>query len=85
MGLRLGDNVSLARTEYGSILLDQVSGKYWQLGRTASVVLDAVIQGHSAEHAGDVLTRRFDVDPAVARKDALALLDALRSTGLMVS
>ncbi len=85
MGLRLDDDVSLACTEYGSILLDQASGEYWQLSMTASVVLDAVIQGHSAEQAGDLLTQRFDVDPTIAHQDALALLDTLRSTGLMVS
>lgn len=85
MILRLNDNVSVACTEYGSILLDQASGKYWQLSKTASVVLDAVIQGHNVEQVSDVLIRRFGVDRDVARKDALALLDTLCSTGLMVS
>ncbi|MCL7381624.1 lasso peptide biosynthesis PqqD family chaperone [Streptomyces sp. 35G-GA-8] len=83
MGLRLHDHVSTTETEYGVVVLDERTGRYWQLSSSAGLVLSTLAQGASVDDAVTALTGRYDVGEARARKDIDALLDSLRSAGLV--
>ena len=85
MTIRLHEDVSVARTEYGSILLDQASGQYCQLNRTATVIVDALGGGRTVEEAAAAVAERFEVDLETARRDVTALVGKLHATGLVVA
>ncbi|MEU3753224.1 lasso peptide biosynthesis PqqD family chaperone [Streptomyces olivoreticuli] len=75
MTLRLRPDVSTADTDYGTVLLDGVGGRYWQLNGSASVALRVLLEGGTAEQAAQRLTATYDVDEARARED----VDRLRA------
>ncbi|GAA2972948.1 lasso peptide biosynthesis PqqD family chaperone [Streptomyces enissocaesilis] len=85
MKLRIPEQVSAVDTEYGTVLLDERSGKYWQLTPSASVVLNELKSGGDINSAVAALARRFEVDEATARRDTLALVERLRSLGVVAS
>ncbi|WP_343450779.1 lasso peptide biosynthesis PqqD family chaperone [Micromonospora oryzae] len=82
--MRLRNEVELAATEYGAILLDLRNGQYWQLSRTAARVVQALRDGRGRDGAVADLTSQFDVDVDRARHDVDILLNELRSAGLAV-
>jgi hypothetical protein len=82
--MKLHEDVSVARTEYGLVLLDQAAGRYWQLTGTAAVVVEELTAGRTTEQAVAVLVARFDVTAETARADVEAFLGRLRGTGLVV-
>ncbi|MEV6394652.1 lasso peptide biosynthesis PqqD family chaperone [Streptomyces sp. NPDC051907] len=45
MSLTLRGDVCATDTEDGMVLLDEISGRYWQLNRTAALVLRSLIDG----------------------------------------
>ena len=45
MTMRLRDGVSSAETDYGIMLLDEDSGRYWNLNPTAALVLRTLLDG----------------------------------------
>ncbi|CAM3700712.1 lasso peptide biosynthesis PqqD family chaperone [Kibdelosporangium persicum] len=81
---RLHEDVSMAKTEYGVVLLHQVTGKYWQLNKTAEVILASLSEGQDVAGAATALAARFDVTPEVARRDVSRLLTQLRANGVVV-
>jgi ribosomal protein L18 len=85
VALEFRAEVSTADTEYGTVLLDERSGRYWQLNPTGALVVRTLLAGGSAEQAASALTEEFDVGFAQAAADVAALLDGLRSNGLVTS
>ncbi|PRX50404.1 coenzyme PQQ synthesis protein D (PqqD) [Prauserella shujinwangii] len=85
MYLRFRDDVSLADTEYGAVLLDERSGRYWQLNPTGVLVVRALMAGDDPEQAATALTAEYDIAESQARQDVDVLLDGLRSAGLVSS
>lgn len=83
MNPRVLEHVSMASTEYGTVLLDERSGRYWQLTPSASVVVAQLEEGGGVEAAVAALTRTYQVGEETARRDALALIDRLRSLGVV--
>lgn len=83
MTQKLRDGVSSADTDYGTVLLDEDSGRYWNLNPSAAQVLQVLLEGGTAEQAAQALTERYTVDAATARQDVQELLDGLRSAGLL--
>ncbi|MBZ4318584.1 lasso peptide biosynthesis PqqD family chaperone [Streptomyces huiliensis] len=83
MAVRLQDHVSVTKVEGGSVILDERSGRYWQINSSAGTALDALLGGGDAEAAAEALVRRYEVDSAQARADVKALLSALRSASLV--
>ncbi|MEW2417015.1 lasso peptide biosynthesis PqqD family chaperone [Streptomyces sp. NPDC046866] len=80
----LKPGVLLTETEYGMALLDQKSAEYWTLNPTAAVVLRELLDGHGAERAAAVLVEKYeDVDTDVAAQDVAAIVEDLRSAGLI--
>jgi PqqD family protein of HPr-rel-A system len=83
MTLRLRPGVSTADTEYGTVLLDERSGDYWQLNPTAALVVRRLTGGDGTARAAAALAEEFDVDPARALEDVTTLVEELRAAGLV--
>jgi hypothetical protein len=83
VSLRIRSGVSTADTEYGSVLPDEDTGHYWQLNPSGAAVLRMLVEGRTPEEAAKALTEEFDVDEGQALADVEALLDGLRSAGLV--
>ncbi|MFD3514699.1 lasso peptide biosynthesis PqqD family chaperone [Streptomyces sp. NPDC058657] len=82
MALRFGANVSAAETEYGTVLLDERGGQYYELNPTATLVVKTLMAGGDEAEAVSAVTAEFDVDAARARQDVTALIQELRTSGL---
>ena len=85
MTLRLHPDVSAAYTGTGAVLLDQRTGRYWQVNDTGAEVLRALAATGSADRVADRLAEYYDVTPETIARDVAELLDALRAGGLLVS
>lgn len=83
MGLRFRSGVRTADTEYGTVLLDEHSGQYWQLNTTGARVVRTMVDGGTESDAITALVDEFDVDESQAREDVETLLTGLRSAGLV--
>lgn len=79
----LHPDVSVAPTDYGAVLLDQRTGRYWQVGRTAQLLLELAGEGRDASYAVDALISRFDVDETTARRDIDGFFAALARENLL--
>ncbi|MFD8544750.1 lasso peptide biosynthesis PqqD family chaperone [Streptomyces sp. NPDC059649] len=82
MALRFGADVSTAETDYGTVLLDERSGDYWELNPTGTLVVKTLLGGGEERDAVDALVARFDIDRAQATEDVAALVRELRASGL---
>ncbi|MEU1917878.1 lasso peptide biosynthesis PqqD family chaperone [Streptomyces massasporeus] len=82
MPLRFGDEVSTAETDYGTVLLDERVGSYWELNPTATLVVRTLLDGGEEADAAAALVREFDIDQAQALQDVETLVRELRESGL---
>ncbi|MER7149850.1 lasso peptide biosynthesis PqqD family chaperone [Streptomyces lydicus] len=82
MALRFGTDVSTAETDYGTVLLDERSGDYWELNPTGTLVIKTLLDGGEEGDAVDALVARFDIDRAQATQDVATLVQELRASGL---
>jgi coenzyme PQQ synthesis protein D (PqqD) len=83
MTLKLREGVSSADTDYGIMLLDEDSGRYWNLNPTAALALRSLLDGGTIDQTVQELTERYSVDAGTASRDVRELLDGLRSAGLV--
>jgi hypothetical protein len=81
--LRFGTDVSTAETEYGTVLLDQRTGEYWELNPTGALVVRMLMTEGDEAAAVTALVARFDIDRDHAEQDVSALVRDLRSAGLV--
>ncbi|MBM4792951.1 lasso peptide biosynthesis PqqD family chaperone [Streptomyces sioyaensis] len=82
MALRFGDKVSTAATDYGTVLLDERSGQYWELNPTASLIVTTLLAGGDETAAADALLAEFGIDRTRAEQDVATLVEELRASGL---
>ncbi|MEU6474210.1 lasso peptide biosynthesis PqqD family chaperone [Streptomyces massasporeus] len=82
MPLRFGDNVSTAETDYGTVLLDEKVGSYWELNPTATLVVRTLLDGGEESDAAAALVLEFDIDQEQALQDVETLVRGLRASGL---
>ncbi len=66
MTLALKPDVTATDTEDGLVLLDQRSGRYWQLNRSGATTLRLLLDGHTPEETADRLTRQHPDAAAAA-------------------
>lgn len=85
MTLQLRSDISTTDTEYGTVLLDERSGDYWQLNATGALVVQTLLDGGTQADATAALIDQFEVDESQANADVATLLDGLRSAGLVAS
>lgn len=82
MALRFGDKISTAATDYGTVLLDERSGQYWELNPTAGLIVTTLLAGGDETAAADALLAEFAIDRTRAEQDVAALVEELRASGL---
>jgi hypothetical protein len=84
MSLRLHPDLTTADTDYGTVLLDQRDGRYWQLNPSAALIVRILARGGDSTEAVAALLEQFDVAAERARQDVSCLVDELTSAGLAV-
>ncbi|OKK04477.1 hypothetical protein AMK26_14095 [Streptomyces sp. CB03234] len=82
MALRFRPDVSTAETQYGTVLLDERSGNYWELNPTGTLVVKTLLGGGDETSAVEALLAEFDIDRVRAEQDVTALVQELRTSGL---
>ena len=82
MTLKLRAGISTADVEYGTALLDEDRGEYWNLNPTGALVLERMLAGATREEAAHALAEEYGVDLDVATADVRELLEGLQSAGL---
>lgn len=82
MALKFGADVSTVETDYGTVLLDERAGDYWELNPTGTLVVGTLMGGGDEAAAVAALVDEFDIDPAQAKQDVDALVQQLRASGL---
>lgn len=83
MAATLRTDVTLTTSEAGGVLLDERTGRYWQLNRTGVLILQSLLDGHTTEQTAADLAGRFPVSAAQARADVAALHASLQRGGLI--
>ncbi|MEU3352831.1 lasso peptide biosynthesis PqqD family chaperone [Streptomyces sp. NPDC037389] len=83
MTFALRPHVSTARTENGTVLLDETTGRYWQLNTTAAFILNTLIEGASTQEAAHRLRERHPTLPTEqAAGDVASVIRALSAAHL---
>jgi Coenzyme PQQ synthesis protein D (PqqD) len=85
VSLRLRPDIATTTTDDGLVLLDERSGRYWQLSLTGAGVLRALLAGQEPEQVAQDLVTRYRIDPHQAHQDITALIGQLRSAKLVVA
>ncbi|RCV52253.1 lasso peptide biosynthesis PqqD family chaperone [Marinitenerispora sediminis] len=83
MTLALRADVSAADTGEGMVLLDERTGRYYQLNGTGAMITRLLLDGCSAEEAAGRVADRYPVHPDRAAVDVRRLLASLRRAGLV--
>lgn len=83
MALRLRPDVSVTSTAAGMVVLDERSGRYWQLNRSGSLILRSLLDGDTLSQAAQQLASSYGISPERAAADAGTLVDELRNAGLV--
>lgn len=85
MPLRLHPDVVTTETDDGTVLLNLVTGRYWQLNTTGAGVLRHLLDGSTPGDIAAALAHRHAIPPEQAERDVHAILDRLSSAGLVVT
>jgi len=85
MALKLREGVFTAEVDYGTALLDEESGQYWNLNPTGAVILQTLLDGGTFDDAARALAQEYAVDLDTASVDVQELVGELRSAGLVES
>lgn len=85
MALKLRDGVVTAEVDYGTALLDEDSGQYWNLNPTGALILQTLLDGGTVDDAVRALAQEYAVDAEAASVDVQELVGELRSAGLVES
>ncbi|MFI7121468.1 lasso peptide biosynthesis PqqD family chaperone [Amycolatopsis sp. NPDC049868] len=83
MSLAFRPNVSIVDTDYGSVLLDERKGRYFQLNPSGRIVVRTLLEGGDSEEAAGALIEEYDVSRERAERDVTALVEGLRAAGLV--
>ncbi|MCC3768558.1 lasso peptide biosynthesis PqqD family chaperone [Streptomyces sp. UNOC14_S4] len=76
-------DVSTVPVVDGLVLLDERTGRYYQLNDSGAVVLGVLIDGGGEAEAADALTERYDVTREQALIDAAEVIHTLHTAGLI--
>ncbi|SDP57031.1 lasso peptide biosynthesis PqqD family chaperone [Lentzea jiangxiensis] len=83
MTLRPRTQVSMTRAEDGMVVLDERTGRYWQLNSTAAYVLERLTAGDTADQIAERIAASAGVDVADVRSDVDVFVGHLRSADLI--
>lgn len=85
MSLRMRADVALCETEDALVLLDERTGRYFQVNRTGAMILKELMAGSSVERVAANLARTYPVTLEEASDDVKRFLDQLAEEALVVS
>lgn len=85
MPLRLRPDIATTDTEDGVVLLDEHTGRYWQLNPTGAAILHALRQGEDPDQIAHTLASRYRISVEQARQDITALTEHLHTAKLVAS
>jgi hypothetical protein len=83
MPLQLRPDVATTDTDDGMVLLDERTGRYWQLNITGARVLRQLSEGRLPERIAGELASHYCIDLQRAHQDVVAVTDHLRLAGLL--
>ncbi len=83
MPLRLRPDIVTTETDDGLVLLDERTGRYWQLNPSGAHVLHALVAGQHPDNIAAGLVTRYRIDLAQAHADIAALTDQLHTATLV--
>ncbi len=83
MPLRLRPDIATTGTDDGLVLLDERTGRYWQLNTTGAHVLAALLEGRDPDHIAADLATRHRIDVHQAQRDVTALTEGLHTANLL--
>ncbi|MFB7928367.1 lasso peptide biosynthesis PqqD family chaperone [Streptomyces sp. NPDC056039] len=82
---RLRPDVTACATGDGMVLLDERTGRYWQLNGTGALVVTALLDGAAPDEVADRLAATRPVTRERAAADVTALLDHLLKEALVTA
>lgn len=80
---RLRAYVSLVGTDDGAVLLDEKSGRYWQINTTGYLILQTLMRGGTPDEAARLLADTYEVNAQRAADDVTTLVELLSTTRLV--
>lgn len=83
--MNLRADVALTDTEDGAVLLDERSGRYFQLNNSGTEILRRLLDGELTNEIARHLTKRFPVSEEQAQTDVTALAEQLLKAGLVTA
>lgn len=83
MTLRPRAQVTMTRADDGMVVLDERTGRYWQLNQTAAYVLERLAAGDTAGQIADRVAETAGADVADVRPDVDAFVAGLRAADLI--
>lgn len=83
--MRLHPDVSTTDTDDGTVLLNERTGRYWQLNNTGAHVLRELLDGHEPAAIAGGLASRYGIDSQQAERDVSAVIERLRGSELVIS
>ncbi|GAA1348392.1 lasso peptide biosynthesis PqqD family chaperone [Saccharothrix algeriensis] len=85
MTFTLARHVSATDTDSGMVLLDQRSGRYWQLNGTAAAVVRGLVDGKRPEDVVRALSQAHPQHAERVASDVSAFLGSLREAKLVTT
>ncbi|WP_406478535.1 lasso peptide biosynthesis PqqD family chaperone [Streptomyces platensis] len=85
MPVRLHPDVVATDTDDGTVLLNERTGRYWQLNATGGQVLRQLLDGHEATRIAAEVADRHRIDPQRAELDVAAVIEQLRTAQLVIA
>lgn len=80
---RLRNDIATTATDDGLVLLDERTGRYWQLNSTGAYVMHALAEGHCPDHIAQHLATCYHIGFPEAKSDVIALIDRLSAAKLL--
>jgi hypothetical protein len=74
----------MCATDDGVALLDERTGRYWQLNRSGALILDALLDANTHDQIADLLCGRYQVTRDHAATDVETLVTQLAATSLVI-
>lgn len=84
MVFSIPENISWKNLESGIVLLDLVNGAYYTLNKTATVIMQGVLDGKTEQDIIAIIMKEYDCEEARATNDVQEQLAFLINEGLLV-
>lgn len=83
--MRLHPDVISTDTDDGTVLLNERTGRYWQLNKTGARVLQGLLDGQEAAGIAAELADRYGIGLQQAERDVTAVIERLSGAKLVIA